>query len=253
MAWGNDWMKWGLERAAGTMQRKEQEAQQEAQQNEAQQQSMLQRASDVVQALMTRNADRDARQAEMMWKENQARQERIAALDRDAVRYTNERTQEGAREARADARFKTQLEREDLREKGRAEREDARDRRAAKEQELRDERQAKAARQLEAMRQAGRGAILDKRAAARLQEIRARAERDPLGELAKLEDVRQKYFAGWREDDIPQEYRRTYDFVWGLAQQRHPGVKMPGGPVGGGQQQETQQPEPGDIPVVRRQ
>lgn len=232
MAWGNDWMKWGLERAAGTMQRKEQEAQQEAQQNEAQQQSMLQRASDVVQALMTRNADRDARQAEMMWKENQARQERIAALDRDAVRYTNERTQEGAREARADARFKTQLEREDLREKGRAEREDARDRRAAKEQELRDERQAKAARQLEAMRQAGRGALLDKRAAQRLSEIRAKAEHDPLGALAQLERTRVEYFKNYRESEMPAEYLQTLSLVHEMARRKHglnnlPGAKPP--------------------------
>ena len=249
--WGQDWMRWGLERASNSMQQREAAAQQEAQQQEAQQESLMGRASEVVQALMNRNSNAAARKAEMQWKDRQASQERVAAYERDAARFLNDRTMDVSREARNDARLDKQLKAEDVREAGRAKRDAERDAREAARAEKAQQAQARLAYGLEGMRSKNKQELAAQRLAGKLAEVRARAAKDPLGSLARLEEIRKDYFTGYREDEIPADFMQTLGEGRAAASRGlSPGTRLPGKPPPGASGQwGTAKPPPDQIPM----
>lgn len=200
MVWGNEWMQWGLNKASATLQRDEAQGRADDAQRQQDEQSALSQGMGVLQSLFSRNADRDARMQETLWKEREAAKARAAQYTRDAMGFDNDRTQEAARAARAKEELKFREDREDARDTRRGARDSAR--MTWEEGQNAKERANRMA--IARENQAAQGARLNTRIQARMKEAQARAAKDPMGAYVDL----QKIIAGDRQSgfaDTPPE------------------------------------------------
>lgn len=199
MVWGNEWMQWGLNKASATLQRDEAQGRADDAQRQQDEQSALSQGMGVLQSLFARNADRDARMQEMMWKEKEGARARAMQYTRDAMGFDNDRTQELARAARAKEELKFREDREDQRDTRRGARETAR-------MEFDRDQNAKERwnrREIARGNQEAQGARLNTRILARMKEAQTRSAKDPMGAYVDL----QKIIAGDRQSgfaDTPQ-------------------------------------------------